>query len=119
MNDETREKILEFDKQSKSGVGVHMFKFTRPSDNDTIYIASEVTDENSILDVKFSQWSKSFSFDDDAEKDDRRFKQQPSHLKVIWKPIYKFSSGRVAMVAVVALFHSGYEMSIVDAESRE
>ena len=123
-----QEKLQEFDRLSKSGVGMHMFKFQRPAqsgkggdgDEDIIYVASEVTDENNVLDVKYSQWAKTFALDEDAEQTPPRdFVSKPSQLKVIWRPTFKFSSGRVAMVAVMALLHRGYQMSVVDAEAAE
>lgn len=102
-----------------------MFKFERlkgssaDRDEDVIYVASEVTDQNSILDVTYSQWSREFTLDDTKPGGGVEFEKAPSRLRVVWKPIYKFNSARVAMIAVMTLLNRGYTMTRVDAEEKE
>jgi len=118
--------LEKFNLASKSGIGVHMFCFTPPksaSAAEKIYIASEVTDENDVLDVKYSEWKKKFvapSRESTAENDGKTqsgggirgliFAQPESKLKVVWSPVHRFSSGRLAMVTAKALLNQGYSM---------
>jgi hypothetical protein len=112
--------LEKFDMDSKSGLGVHMFCFTprnhATGDTEKIYIASEVTDENDVLDVKYSEWKKTFMAPPrplgpaGPVGNAPGFTQPESKLKTIWTPTHYFSSGRLAMVAAVALLNQGYSM---------
>lgn len=90
------EQLSQFEVDSKSGVGIHMFVFT-PRVGDPIHIGSEVTDTNSILNVVYQQWSKEYIRDTNGLKD-------------VWKPIHKFNNGRALLAAVATLLRQGYEM---------
>src|SRR3972149_3393811 len=62
--------VQEFELKSKSGVGVHVFEFTPPSGGgECIYMGSEVTDENNVLNVAYQQWSKVFVKDDGSSSE--------------------------------------------------
>lgn len=107
--------LEKFNLQSKSGIGVHMFCFTPPrhlsaGGAEKIYLASEVTDNNDVLDVKYSEWKKKFVAPPREEASRLPFAQPESKLKAVWTPAHQFSSGRVAMVAVTALLNQGYKM---------
>ena len=109
------EKLKEFDLKSKSGVGVHVFRFKKPRNffrsedtperNESKYfIGSEVTDTGKILDVKYSMWKK-FHSKVQGENDTK--------LKPVWRIVHKFSNGRVAMLVVKKLLQEGYEMKLL------
>jgi len=106
--------VQDFNALSKHGLGVHMFSFTPPSRDETVYIGSEVTDENDVLDVKYTVWKKEYMVADTSEAG--AFVRPKSNLKVIWKPVYRFSSGRMAMVAVKSLLNQGYKMQVCEPE---
>ena len=115
-NGKTAKSMQDFNTLSKSGVGVHMFSFTPPAAGETMYIGSEVTDENDILDVKYTQWKKTYLAADDQPSTNQFFKRPESKLKVIWKPVYNFTSGRTAMVMVKSLLDKGYKMQVCEPE---
>jgi hypothetical protein len=113
-----------FNMASKSGIGVHMFCFTPPLSNksgaaEKIYLASEVTDENDVLDVKYRVWKKKFVASDQSSltAPAARFAQPESKLKVVWSPDHRFSSGRLAMVAAKALLNQGYTVKECSPEN--
>lgn len=96
-----------FNVASKSGPGVYIFRFKRKKsaprklddkDDNVIYLGSEVTDDNGILDVTYRQWKAP------EEHSTSTTESQ------IWKPVHDFSSGRVAMIAVQSLLDRGYKM---------
>lgn len=120
------ETLDKFNRKSKSGVGVHVFCFTKNNknnagkDKDVIYIGSEVSDENGILDVKYTEWKKEYAASSEpthtgpAQNNTTQngfFAKKESKLKEVWTPIHTFSSGRVAMIAVAHLLSEGYEMT--------
>lgn len=107
-----QQKLDEFDRLSKSKVGIHMFRFYYPivnDDNDNgdnndvnnnkkkndVYISSEVTDDNNVLDVRYTLWEKQLKQKPNGDDD-----YQPTHV---------FSNGRIALAAVLALLNDGYE----------
>ena len=86
--------VREFSEVSKSGVGIHMFKFSR-GDDDRVYLSSEVTDDNNVLDVEYKLWKK---------LGDGR--------PTTWMPIYTYGTGRVVPLVVLYLLRSGYTMTV-------
>jgi hypothetical protein len=98
--EEVEEDLQKFNRLSKSfptGVKIFCFKQTGST---PVYIGAELTDTDTILDVKYAVWQKSLT-------------HGPSRAGVqpVWRQTHPFSSGRVAMTAVKALLNQGYEMS--------
>lgn len=110
--------LTTFNEKSKTGTGVHMFKFQK--DDQVIYIGSEVTDVNNVLDVVYKEWIKSFEAITPErpfqQKKEQTFVRPKNNLREVWKPNYTFSSGRVAMVAVLFLLKDGYTMTEIKPE---
>lgn len=79
--------LQQFDRDSKTGVGVHVFRFKKDG---KIFIGSEVTDQNNVLDVKYHIWEKKGNGQ--------------------WEPTHVFSSDRAVKQAVTNLLTNGYDM---------
>lgn len=104
-----------FNKRSKSKTGVHMFKFEKPDDPNSvpIYIASDVTNEQNILDVTYRQFSKTYEATTPEKPHQPKvaFVKPKTKLREIWRVTHTFSSGRIAMTLVWVLLNQGYVMS--------
>ena len=118
--------VREFNEASKSGPGVHMFRFKRKKDtprdkndkdSDIIFLASEVTDDNNILNVSYQLWRRGVPPLQNPCFEGTSCPVAPveSENNDPYEPYYTFSNGRLVMVAVVSLLRRGYKMKQIKA----
>ena len=101
-DEELTDLIDDFFLKSKNGPGVYTFRFkrkkkmprdTNDGDPNIIWIGSEVTDENNILDVTYFQLEQG----------------EGGNLT----PVYQFQSGRAVNAAISSLLRRGYKMKML------
>lgn len=100
MEEAIESQLRDFERDSKSGVGVHMFVFERAG-AEPVYLGSEVTDDNNVLDVVYHEWTRQYIRDDDGG------------LKEAWKTSHRFHNGRALLAAVAHLLRQGYTMQSI------